>query len=231
MSENAKSFAKPKDLKHWAYETTKRIILDGQLAPGDQLRIDELAEKMSISRTPIREALLRLESEGLVRANSRVGFFVAEIKSEDCQELFELRELTEGLAAEKAAAFLTERDLAKIDDEQEKAIAAFARNDLMKFNEHEIALHDSIIEHSHNRWLLRMIEGLKDLTYREWLYALRSRENVELSISEHEKLIAALHNRDVAAAGNLMRQHLRNVNRRLQQILSQPAQEGKEPES
>lgn len=219
MVENVK-FAKPKELKHWAYETIKQIILDGHIAPGDQLRTDDLAKSMNISRTPIREALLRLESEGLVKANSRVGFFVTETAHSDFKELFELRELTEGYAAEKAAPLLSDEDLAQIDVEHQKAIAALEKNDLMQFNTCEIALHDFVIRHSRNQRLLKMVDGLKDLTYRERLYALRSRENLELSLAEHQRLIVALHARDGELAGRMMRDHLRNVYNRLRLFLN-----------
>ncbi len=211
---------KPKDLKNWAYETIKEIILKRQVEPRDQLRIEDLAKKMNVSRTPIREALLRLESEGLVKANSRVGFFVTEITRTDLEELFELRKLTEGYAAGKAALLLTEEDIAHMDEKHRQAIAAFEQDDLMKFNDHEIALHDFLISHSGNGRLLKVVEGLKDLTYRERLIALKSRENVRQSIQEHRRLIEALHEKNGALAEALMREHLENVKNRLLESLS-----------
>ncbi len=221
-------FSKPKDLKHWAYETIKEIILDGQIEPGGQLRTDDLAQRLKISRTPIREALLQLESEGLVRANSRVGFFVTETQRIDIQEVYEIRGLIEGYAAEKAAPLLTDEDLALIDGEQQKAIDAVARDDLLEFNRHEVALHEFLIKRACNQRLLKMTESLKDLTHRERMYALKSHENVELSLQEHQRLIAALHDRDGDRAGRCMREHLRNVNDRLQALLSHSQKNTKE---
>jgi DNA-binding GntR family transcriptional regulator len=214
-------FSKPKDLKHWAYETIKGIILDGQIEPGGQLRTDDLAQKLKISRTPIREALLQLEGEGLVRANSRVGFFVTETQRIDIQEVYEIRGLIEGYAAEKAAPLLTDADLALIDGEQQAAIDAVARNDLLEFNKHEVALHEFLIKRACNQRLLKMSESLKDLIHRERIYALKSHENIELSLQEHQRLIEALHERDGERAGRCMREHLANVNNRLQALLSQ----------
>lgn len=206
---------KPKDLKNWAYETIKNNILNMQVEPREQLRIEDLAKLMNVSRTPIREALLRLESEGLVKASSRVGFFVVEITRDDLEELFELRKLTEGYAAEKAAVLMTAEDVERMSAIHQQAVTAFANNDLMKFNEHETALHDYLIRHSGNQRLLKMIEGLKDLTYRERLLALRLRENVEQSIEEHWRLIEALRERNAERAGALMQEHLENVKNRL----------------
>jgi DNA-binding GntR family transcriptional regulator len=219
---------KPKDLKAWAYETIKDDILNQRVEPGEQLRIEELSKKLSISRTPIREALLRLESEGLVRSASRVGFFVRDLTQQGIRELFELRELIEGYAAEKAAPTLTDEDLAQINDLQQKATASFEQDDFLSFNKYEIALHDFLIGHSGNTQLLRMIEGLKDLTYRERQYALRSRENVNKSIQEHRVLIEALGARDGMQAGKSMREHLRNVRDRLLCNLDLPESDSKE---
>ncbi len=222
---DAEKLVRPKELGNWAYETIKESILNRRVAPCEQLRIEDMARRMNISRTPIREALIRLEREGLVRINSRVGFFVCELTQNDLRELFELRELTEGYAAEKAAPSLSEEDLAQIDDLHRNAVSAFERNDLTLFNQYEIALHDFIIGHSGNMRLSRMIEGLKDLTYRERQYALSSRENVAQSIQEHRLLIEALHGRDGGQAGRLMRLHLRNVRDRLQRILDFPSED------
>ncbi len=207
--------SKPSDLKDWAYENIKQVILNSQILPGEQLHIEKLAEKMSISRTPIREALLKLQSDGLVRAASRVGFFVSGITKRDLRELFELREITEGYAAEKAAPLLTDDDLAQIDNLHKKGVSAVEKGDLSEFNEMEIALHSFIIQHSQNRRLLKLIESLKDLTYRERLLALKSIENVRESLAEHKKIVDALHKRDAKLAGQLMKAHISNVKQRL----------------
>ncbi len=219
--EDAPGLIKPKALQSWAYEHIKDIILNRQVQPGRQLRIEDLAKKLNISRTPIREALLKLESEGLVRISSRVGFFVADFTVSDLRELFELRELIEGYAAEQAAPKLTSKDLERIEQLQESAAAAFQKNDLAGFNQCEIALHDYVLGHSGNQRLLKLIEGLKDLIYRERQYALKSRDNVRRFIQEHRVLINALRERDVEKAGLLMRAHLRNVRDRLLGILDQ----------
>ncbi len=218
---DAPSLTKPKGLKSWAYEHIKDIILSQQVGPGDQIRIEDLAKKLNISRTPIREALLMLESEGLVRISSRVGFFVSDITVSDLVDLFELRELIEGYAAEKAASKLSSDDLAQIELLHRSAAAAFEKNNLSMFNQYETALHDYLLGHSGNLRLLKMIEGLKDLTYRERQYALRSQDNVSKSIQEHQVLIDALKMGDGQKAGQLMRAHLRNVRDRLLKILDQ----------
>ena len=220
------SFTKPSDLKNWAYETIKKEILNLRIQPGEKLFIDKLSGQLGISRTPIREALLRMENEGLVNAFSRVGFFVQTITKQDLRELFELREITESFAAEKAAPFLTNADLAHIDALHKSSTLAVEQGNLNDFNEMEIALHTFIIKHSQNRRLLKLIEGLKDLTYRERILALRSIDNIRSSLDEHRRIIDALLNKDGRLAGERMREHVRNVCERLMNFLDIPENAG-----
>jgi len=214
---------KPSALKDWAYEIIKNDILNLRIPSGAQLHIEDLAAKMEISRTPVREALLRLESEGLVRAMPRVGFFVTEITRRDLEELFEIRELLEGHAAAKATHLLTDEDLAYLEHVLDLGIRAFEEDgDLHKFLETEITFHTFLIEHSQNSRLIAMMESLRDLTYRERILSLDSRENVRQSCEEHKKILGALQQRDSKLVGRLMKEHIRNVRNRLLQFLDLP---------
>lgn len=213
---------KPLDLKDWAYKTIKHLILTFNIEPGEQLRIEDLSKQMKVSRTPIREALLRLEGEDLVKAASRVGFFVKGISKKDLRELFELREITESYAAQKAALLLSHTDLEWINKLQKEAVSAVDKNDLNKFNEKEIALHTFIIEKSQNQRLLKLVESLKDLTYRQRLLALKSVDNVKKSLIEHQDIIAALQKKNADSAGRLMSKHICAVKNRMLEILDIP---------
>ena len=219
---DAQGQTKPMDLKAWAYEMIKQRIVNLQVQPREQMRIENLAHELNISRTPIREALLQLEKEGLVRVNSRVGFFVRELTRRDLEELFEMRQLTEGYAAQKAAPTLTEEDLAQLDALHRSAATAIENNDQALFNKYEAALHDFLMRHSGNLQLLKMIEGLKDLTARERQYGLGSADNVRCSMREHGEIIDALHRRDGEEAEKMMRRHLGNVRDRLLDMLDLP---------
>ena len=213
---------KPSALKDWAYGIIKNSILSLQFPPGAQLHIEDLADQMGISRTPIREALLKLESDGLVRTVPRVGFFVTEITKRDLEELFELRELLEGYAAERTAPLLTDSDLARMDRLLEIGVSAVERGDLDEFLEIEIAFHTFLIERCNNRRLVEVMKSLEDLTYRERVLSLRSLENVRASLTEHQKIADALHRRDGELAGKRMREHIRNVRKRVLQFVNLP---------
>jgi len=208
-------FSKPKDLKNWAYETIKKWILNFDLESGKQVHIESIAAKLGTSRTPIREALVKLESEGLVKAIPRVGFFVTEVTAQDLKKLLELRELLEGYAAEKAAPFFNEEDIKLLAKLQKQSVESVEQGNFTKFLEIEVAIHSSIIEHSQNSYLLRIIDSLKDLTYRERLLSVRSIENVRESLNEHKEIIEALRLRNGKLAGQSMRKHINRVQKRI----------------
>jgi len=210
---------KPSALKDWAYETIKESILNFRVPPGTQLNIEDLADQMGISRTPVREALLRLEGDGLVRAVPRVGFFVTEITRRDLEELFELRALLEGHAVEKATSLLSDDELAHVDRLLEGSVAAVEQGDLDKFLETEIAFHTLLIERAPNRRLIEMMESLQDLTYRERILSIKYLENVRESCTEHRRIVEALYQRDGELAARLMREHICAVRDRMLQFV------------
>jgi DNA-binding GntR family transcriptional regulator len=210
---------RPAALTDWAYETIKKAILNLEFAMGAQLNIEELAETMQISRTPVREALLRLEKDGLVQAVPRVGFFIVEITRTDLEELFELRALLESYATKRAAPLLTDEDLDEIEDLLELSCAAVDVGDFNGFLKYEIALHEFITDHAQNRRLKIAMGSLEDLTYRERIISIRSEENVRASCVEHERIVQALRQGDAELAGTRMWEHIWAVRERMLQYV------------
>ena len=102
---------KPSALTDWTYHYLKEKILNLELKPGQQINIEEFTEKLEVSRTPIREAFLKLASEGLIEVRPRVGYFVVEITEQDIRDLFEIREIIETRATKKASELLTDEEL------------------------------------------------------------------------------------------------------------------------
>ena len=216
------TYFKPSDLKNWAYETIKRKILDVEVSAGDQLRIEFLAEQLGTSRTPIREALLKLESEGLVRAASRVGFFVQGITKKDLQELFELREILESYAAEKAAVSIDVKDIEKLEGYQTRARKAVTAGDRTEFMNMEIEIHSLILREAGNIRLIQMIDSIKDLIHRERVLSLQSSENIDESFNEHQQIVNAISRKDAKLAGRAMRSHILAVKKRMLGFLQLP---------
>ena len=215
MAELERIPPRPAALTDWAYETIKEAILNLDFPMGGQLNMEELADTMQISRTPIREALLRLEKDGLVRAVPRVGFFVTEITRTDLEELFEVRALLESYATKRAAVLLSKDDLERIEELLELSCTNVDLGDLKGFLKYEIALHEFITDHARNARLKRVMEGLEDLTYRERIISIRSAENVRASCVEHERIVQALREGDAELAGTRMWEHIFNVRDRM----------------
>lgn len=206
---------KPAALTDWAYTNIKEDILNLRVQPGHQLHIEKLSEELGISRTPIREALLRLETAGLVQVLPRVGFFVADITTNDIAELFEVREWLESNAAAKAVSTLTDDDLAGLDELMANTARAIEQGDSGKFLEFEEAFHNLIIQRCGNKHLLGVMESLYNLTRRERVLSIRSKENISWSLVEHQQVVAAFHARNALQASAMMVAHIRAASARL----------------
>jgi len=214
---------KPAALADWAYATIKEAILNLDLPMGSQVKVEELAEQMGVSRTPIREALLSLEKDGLVRAEPRVGFFVTDITPSDLEELFEIRQLLEGYAVKRAASRITDADLARLARLLKRGETAVKEGDLDQYLQVDIDFHTTLMERAPNRHLSAIMGTLQDLTYRERILSLRSPDNVQQTLVEHRRILDALSARDGELAGQMMAEHMARAGRRLSRFLELPS--------
>jgi DNA-binding GntR family transcriptional regulator len=213
---------KPAALTDWVYATLKDAVLSLEFPMGSQLKIEELACRMDCSRTPVREALLRLEKDGLVEVVPRVGFFVTHITRRDLRELLEIRELLEAYAARTAVATLSDSDLNYLDQLLELGEKAVEEDDLEQFQQVEIEFHTRLMDLAPNRRLREAMNGLQDLTYRERMLALRSPGNVRETLREHRQIVEALREGDGELAGRMMAEHIAGVRTRLMDFLELP---------
>ncbi len=209
------SSKKPTALTEWTYEYLKEEILNLNFKPGEQLHIDEFAEKLEVSRTPIREAFLRLANEGLLDIKPRVGYFVTEITEEDIRDLFEIREMVETRATRKAAELLSDEDLKYLQVVLNESSRAVDNGDLDTYIEKDMKFHGSLEKHIQNKRMVAFLESINNLTYRERILSMRSSENVRLTLIEHQKILDALVERDGKKAEWLMGEHLAKVSQRL----------------
>jgi len=206
---------KPAALTDWAYAMIKEDILNLRAQPGSQLHIEKLSKQMEISRTPIREALLRLQNDGLVQVFPRVGAFVADLTPQDLHELLEVREWLESNATKKVASIITESDLSALDELMANTELAVKNNDQTQFLEFEEAFHNMIIRLCGNKRLLGVMESLYSLIRRERVLSVRSPENIKWSLIEHQRVVAALHERNAERASAMMVEHIRAARARL----------------
>jgi DNA-binding GntR family transcriptional regulator len=186
---------------------------------GAQLHIDELCQKLGTSRTPIREALLRLEKDGLVRAVPRVGYFVTLVTRKDLKELFEIRQMLEGHAVATATPNLTASDLDHLEQVLADSAAAVEAADTDKFLRLEIEFHTYLMNRAPNRHLSLVMETLRDLTYRERVLSMQSADNLRHTLVEHGRVLGHLRERDGKSAGEMMSKHIGDALVRMLQFL------------
>jgi DNA-binding GntR family transcriptional regulator len=206
-----------------ALEALRAAIVDGRLEAGERYSVAQLAERFGVSRTPVREALLVLERQGVVRFERNRGVRVLETTAHDLEEVFELRLLLEVPATRRACELLSADDLAALDHEL-AAMSALAREgDEGAFMAHDKAFHEVILRASGNRRLTTIVSQLRDhVRFRGASTVGRSRD-LDAIRSEHVAILEALHARDPRAAADAMRAHLLETGRLLLAQESAPA--------
>jgi DNA-binding GntR family transcriptional regulator len=189
-------------------ERLRSRIYAHELAPGAWVDEQAIATEYGISRTPLREALKVLASEGLVTLKPRRGCYVTELSEQDLDEIFPVMAMLEGRCAAEATRKANDVDrkrLADIHAELEKNAAA---NDADRFFEANQQFHDALQELAGNRWLRQLIDETRKfikLTRRD---SLNLDGRLRQSMAEHRKILAAVQQRDAELAGQLMHEHI-----------------------
>jgi DNA-binding GntR family transcriptional regulator len=212
---------KPLALTDWVYEKIKDCILNLVFQPGCQLQVEQLATQMGISRTPVREALLRLERDGFIQVIPRVGFFVTKVTSKDLEYLYEVRELLESRAVCDAVEIITDKDLAVLDQILTTQAKAVGQENLQAFLNAEIAFHAFLTDLSPNPRLRSILESFRDLTYRWRKLSVQSIQDVRESFEEHSRIKEAIRLRNGELAAQLMCEHIRKARDRISKIVEQ----------
>ena len=196
-------------------ERLRRLILDGQLVPGTTLRLSPLAASLGVSVMPVREALRRLEAEGLVVLTPRRGATVAELSVEDAEETYALRVALESLCAGRAAERLTDADIVELERLFERMESAEKSADLGAFIDADHAFHSYLYAVSGRSRLTRMISELQDRSRRYLPSLYEAWQMVEDPLDAHRPLLAAIQARDAARVEALTREHMKQAGDRL----------------
>jgi DNA-binding GntR family transcriptional regulator len=189
-----------KPLREMVYEELKMQILKGSIIPGTRMMEVELAEEMGVSRTPIREAIRKLEKEGLVTIEPRRGAYASMISTEDMVEILEVRQDLEGLAAFFAANRMTDEQMEELREVSSNYNDAVKRGKMEDMIKYDTRFHHIIVESCRNKILVQMIEHLQELVLRfRYIYYdnFRRAENMP---EEHEAIVAAISEGDADKA-------------------------------
>ncbi len=197
------------------FEELKFAIMRGVFKPRERLVERELAEKFAISRTPIREAIRKLESIGMVRIIPNQGAKVADFSPQDIDALFQVRIYLETLAIKLACSDNSHGDIKAeikaLRDLNADLIRAVASDDFAKIVEFDQKFHLAILRLSKNPYLMHAIEELRLKSYPISYYLWKSRTNLRTSLSEHKRMVKALQRKDVAELIAIVEKQLNNA--------------------
>jgi DNA-binding GntR family transcriptional regulator len=191
------------------YTELRRRILDGELAPDTPMSEDELAEQLDVRRTPVREALHRLASDGLVKNIANRGAFVVGLSGADIREIYEIREQLEPHAAGIAAREMSESQVRELRSDLTAARALARAGDHEGTFQSDVALHEQIVAVTRNARLIEILARLKDQVHRIRIVAGQSSSRLAETIAEHRAVVDAIADRDPARARHAMQLHLR----------------------
>ena len=189
-------------------ERLREQIFSHELAPGSWLDEQSLALAFGISRTPMREAIKVLASEGLVTTKMNKGAYVTEVDRRDLEQIFTVLSLLEGQAAKETAIKASEAQLTQLDNLHHRLEKAAADRDTEQFFEINVKFHDLIQEIAGNKWMNGVIEDLRKVLKLQRRDSLTRSGRLLSSLVEHREILQAILKRDPLAAELAMRKHL-----------------------
>ncbi len=198
-----------------ALEALRVAIVDGRLEAGERYSVAQLAERFGVSRTPVREALLVLERQGVVRFERNRGVRVLETTAHDLEEVFALRLLLEVPATRRACALLRREDLTALERELKAMERLAGEADEAAFMAHDKRFHEIILRASGNRRLTTIVSQLRDLVRFRGASTVGRSRDLQAILAEHVVILDALRAADADAAAEAMRAHLVETGRLL----------------
>jgi DNA-binding GntR family transcriptional regulator len=197
-------------LHNEAVARIRDLILEGRLEPGSKVSEKDLCELFGISRTPLREALKVLATEGLIVLLPQRGARVAQLTGKDMADLFQVTEALEGLAGELACAKITDEAINEIRARHQEMLAHYTRGDRTGYFAANQAIHEAIIAAADNSVLTVMYESLRGRIRPARFMANVTRERWDQAVREHGKILSALSRRDGVRLRILLQEHLRH---------------------
>lgn len=206
-------------LRDVVFQTLRSAILKGELKPGERLMELQLAEKLGVSRTPIREAIRMLQQEGLAITIPRRGAEVARMTEKDMEDVLQIRSVLEEMAAKVSCSKITDQELKELHiamiefDEQTKG------DNVVELAKADEVFHDIIYKAADNPKLLVLLNNLREQMYRYRTEYLKDKERYSQLIQEHHEIVHALEARDENQVARIVRRHLENQEIAMKEII------------
>ena len=207
MQENMDEFL---PLREVVFKTLRQSILTGELKPGERLMEIHLAEKLGVSRTPIREAIRKLELEGLVTMIPRRGAEVAKISEKNLKDVLEVRTCLDSLAVRLACQRITDEQIDDLKKACDDFVLATKTGEATAITKADVKLHDVIVRATGNERLQQMINTLSEQMYSYRFEYIKDVSTHEQLIAEHRILFDCIRNKDKATAAKTAKLHIDN---------------------
>lgn len=200
-----------KNLRFKAYENIKNKIIYFELKPGDKIFESEIAISLKISRTPVREALLMLENEGLVKCDDSLGFIIRKLSSKEVQEYFSIRNVIELFAVPLIIERISPSEIRQLEQNVNEAEASVERKDFQNIIRRETEFHEILYKSTKSEVFFQTISGLIDKF--QWLraIALNAQGGARQSLNDHKKMLKALEKKDGKELKKLNKLHLQHA--------------------
>lgn len=197
-------------LRDVVFNTLRQAILRGELKPGERLMEIQLANKLGVSRTPIREAIRKLELEGLVLMIPRKGAEVADITEKSLKDVLEVRKALEELAVRLACDKITAEEIQELKDAAEAFEETLKRKDVTEIAEADVRFHDVIFTATDNQKLIQLLYNLREQMYRYRVEYLKKEEVHPQLLREHQEIIEHIEANNKEEATEILCRHIDN---------------------
>ena len=197
-------------LRDVVFNTLRQAILKGELKPVERLMEVQLAKKLGVSRTPIREAIRKLELEGLVLMIPRRGAEVAEVTEKSMRDVLEVRRALEVLAVSLSCERITKEQIEELKKAAEEFDRSLTSDDVTRTAEADVHFHDIIYNSTENKRLIQLLNNLGEQMYRYRIEYLKKKECYPQLLEEHRTIIEAIAAGDKDLATRITGQHINN---------------------
>lgn len=209
-----------KPLRELVFEAVREAIIEGKLKPGERLMEAQLAQELGVSRTPVREAIRKLEHEGFVLMIPRKGAYVSDLSLKEITSVFEVRRALEGLAAELAAERATPEEIELLERQLVELAECVDTDQPDRYVELDTEFHATVYRLSRNERLGQILNLLREQIQRFRTRTLASRQRRREALEEHRALVEALAARDAEEARRAAQEHIDSAEHSLMTIIT-----------